>query len=60
MNFAKTGNPNGEGLPEWPGYEAENDELLEIKEASSVVKRHKADKLDVWDAALDYSTSDSD
>ena len=23
-NFIKTGNPNGEGLPEWPAAEAEN------------------------------------
>ena len=24
-NFAKTGNPNGEGLPEWPAYSKSKD-----------------------------------
>jgi len=25
INFIKTGNPNGKGLPEWPAYRADND-----------------------------------
>jgi para-nitrobenzyl esterase len=27
-NFAKTGNPNGPGLPEWPSYDAQKDLLM--------------------------------
>jgi para-nitrobenzyl esterase len=30
VNFAKTGNPNGKGLPAWPAYTAAKDELLEF------------------------------
>jgi len=30
-NFAKTGNPNGDGLSKWPLYKAKSDELLEIQ-----------------------------
>jgi para-nitrobenzyl esterase len=30
VNFAKTGNPNGAGLPEWPAYDAAKDTLLVI------------------------------
>jgi len=30
-NFAKTGNPNGEGLSKWEMYSPANNELLEIK-----------------------------
>lgn len=29
-NFAKTGNPNGSGLPNWPQYNPQNEEILDI------------------------------
>jgi para-nitrobenzyl esterase len=31
VNFAKTGNPNGKGLPEWPVYSTERNEILDIQ-----------------------------
>jgi para-nitrobenzyl esterase len=30
-NFAKTGNPNGNGLPNWPLYDSQKDEILDIE-----------------------------
>lgn len=30
-NFAKTGNPNGDGLPLWPLYNTQKDEILDIE-----------------------------
>lgn len=30
MNFAKTGDPNGEGLPVWPTFDDNNPELIEL------------------------------
>jgi para-nitrobenzyl esterase len=30
INFAVTGDPNGEGLPEWPAYDAWSDNYLEL------------------------------
>jgi len=30
-NFAKTGNPNGNGLPNWPLYDTQKEEILDIQ-----------------------------
>ena len=32
-NFAKTGNPNGEGLPQWPGYGKEDYQVMHLNSA---------------------------
>jgi para-nitrobenzyl esterase len=29
-NFARTGNPNGEGLPHWPAYDAKGDGIMDF------------------------------
>ncbi len=31
VNFARTGNPNGAGLPEWPLYSPQNNRILDIQ-----------------------------
>ncbi len=31
VNFAKTGNPNGRGLPLWPLYDTQKEEILDIE-----------------------------
>ena len=31
VNFAKTGDPNGQGLPPWPKYDSAKDELLIVR-----------------------------
>ncbi len=38
VNFAKTGNPNGKGLPEWPAYNAQTDMLLDFTADGPVAK----------------------
>jgi para-nitrobenzyl esterase len=36
-NFAKTGNPNGSGLPVWPVYNTQKEEILEFMPDASAV-----------------------
>ncbi len=47
VNFAKTGNPNASGLPEWPAYSAETDMLMDFALTGPVAKR------DPWKTRLD-------
>ncbi|MGB0906246.1 MAG: carboxylesterase/lipase family protein [Maricaulaceae bacterium] len=53
-NFAKTGNPNGEGLPNWPAHQGENWMMLEANtgEQTRAVKAHRKDKLDALEEGL--------
>lgn len=46
IQFAKTGNPNRKGLPEWPEYSRELDTLLEISDEVKVRQGYLAER---WD-----------
>lgn len=41
VNFVKTGNPNGPGLPEWPAYKADTFERLRIDVMPKVEKEDR-------------------
>jgi carboxylesterase type B len=44
VNFIKTGDPNGTGLPEWPAFNPENTTIMELGDKMSprpVVEQEK-------------------
>ncbi|UUW08689.1 carboxylesterase family protein [Flavobacterium plurextorum] len=49
VNFAKTGNPNGKSLAQWPVYDAKKNEVFEFREDGSAAKTDdtRKDRLDV-------------
>ncbi|HET9472923.1 MAG TPA: carboxylesterase family protein [Steroidobacteraceae bacterium] len=48
VNFARTGNPNGAGLPEWPRYSREKDEIVDFTGSGKAVAQK-----DPWGAEID-------
>ena len=49
-NFAKTGNPNAQGLPDWQPYDAENHSTQLLRPDAHTVAGVRRAKLDLWDA----------
>jgi para-nitrobenzyl esterase len=39
VNFAKTGNPNGEGLPNWPLYNNQNQNMLDVETDGKIISK---------------------
>jgi para-nitrobenzyl esterase len=54
-NFAKTGDPNGAGLPKWPAYNPDDDNVLDLGDPVSVrthVNQAGLDFFDTYGASL--------
>ena len=49
-NFAKTGNPNGSGLPQWPAYKAPSNQVMGLGENIGVVSEPHPDRYQFLDA----------
>ncbi len=51
-NFARTGDPNGQGLPAWPALTAERDVWMKLDAKPEPVEGLRARKLDILEEAL--------
>jgi len=51
-NFAKTGDPNGAGLPEWPGYEPDSHSAMVFDAQSKAQAGVREAKLNTFDQVL--------
>ena len=49
VNFARTGNPNGDGLAAWPSYRGADDEWLEFGDSIATTREVRKAKLDLFD-----------
>lgn len=56
VNFAKTGNPNGTGLPNWPLYNNQYQDMLDVELDGKVISKPDPRKarLDVVEKAMKY------
>lgn len=50
VNFAKTGDPNGKGLPQWPAFTTANPQVMNLDDTSKPVPVPNLEKLQVLDA----------
>lgn len=52
VNFATTGDPNGDGLPRWPAYDAGAEQILEFGDTIHVIERYRHEPHDTVEAYL--------
>ena len=49
-NFAKTGDPNGAGLPRWPAFTETSQQVMFLDTASSARPVPNMEQLKAWEA----------
>lgn len=59
-NFAKTGDPNGAGLPNWPAFTNANQQVMDLNDPSHSILVPNLEKLQVLDGYFSWRRSQED
>jgi para-nitrobenzyl esterase len=59
-NFAKTGDPNGAGLPNWPAFTNANQQVMNLNDPSQAIPVPNLEKLQVLDGYFSWRRSQED
>jgi para-nitrobenzyl esterase len=59
-NFAKAGDPNGSGLPQWPAFTSSNQQVMNLNDPSKAVSFPNIEKLKVLDGYFAWRRSQED
>ena len=49
VNFAKTGNPNGKGLPYWPSFDESQPTTMQFRNGATLIMRPNSEQIDFID-----------
>ena len=60
VNFAKNGNPNGTGLPQWPAFTNADPQVMSLNDPSKPIPVPNLDKLQVWEGYYAWRRSQAD
>lgn len=52
VNFVRTGDPNGEGVPTWPAFQTEGMEIMVLQHPVTVQERPSMEKAIFWNTIL--------
>lgn len=54
VNFVKTGDPNGEGLLEWPVYDKSSKTVMYFKNGNSLIETPNRPQLELMDDYFEW------
>jgi para-nitrobenzyl esterase len=60
VNFAKTGDPTGTGLPSWPAFTTANAQVMNLNDPSKAIPVPNIEKLQVLDGYYAWRRSQAD
>ena len=60
VNFAKTGDPNGKGLPQWPAFTNTNAQVMNLNDPSKAIPVPNIEKLQVLEGYYAWRRSQAD